>query len=229
MARRPRLILPAVPLHIIQRGNNRSTCFVGDTDRRVYLSMLQAYAVETACDVHAYVLMTNHVHLLLSARSETGPSALMRRLGQHYVQYFNRRHGRTGTLWEGRFRSCPVEQESYFLTCQRYIELNPVRAGMVDDPATHSWSSYRANAFGEQDALVTAHPAYLRLGSGIEERQSAYRALFQQALPELQLQQIRHAINGNVPIGTTPRLPGRPRREKSRIPQAKLALTPNSK
>lgn len=214
MARRPRLILPAVPLHIVQRGNNRNPCFGCDTDYLVYLSMLRHYANETACDLHAYVLMTNHVHLLLSARNETGPSVLMRRLGQHYVQYFNRRYGRTGTLWEGRFRSCLVEQESYFLICQRYIELNAVRAGIVDDPARYPWSSYRANAFGVPDTLITAHPVYYGLGSKDDERQAAYRALFQQALPEQQLELIRLAVNSNVPMGTTPRPRGRPRRVK---------------
>lgn len=224
MARRPRLVLPAVPLHIVQRGNNRAPCFADDTDYQVYLSMLLRYANDTACDVHAYVLMTNHVHLLLSARSGTAPSDLMRRLGQHYVQYFNRRHRRTGTLWEGRFRSGLVDHDGYLLICQRYIELNPVRVGIVDDPRHYPWSSYRRNALGADDPLLTMHPVYAELGKQDVERCTAYRRLFGRALPDEQVKQLRTAINSNAPIGTAsfierltmavgaPRPRGRPRR-----------------
>jgi putative transposase len=201
MARRPRLVLPAVPLHIIQRGNNRSPCFACETDYRVYLALAGQYAAEAACHVHAYVLMTNHVHLLLSSGNATGPSVLMRRLGQHYVQYFNRRHARTGTLWEGRFRSCLVEDERYLLICQRYIELNPVRAGMVSDPGHYTWSSYQANAFGADDPLVTPHLIYTGLGRHAGERRATYRDLFKEALPDQLLAQIRQASNGNAPLG----------------------------
>lgn len=201
MARRPRLVLPAVPLHIIQRGNNRNPCFASETDYLVYLSLLRQYAAAAACQIHAYVLMTNHVHLLLSSGSGDGPSMLMRRLGQHYVQYFNRRHQRTGTLWEGRFRSCLVEQERYLLICQRYIELNPVRAHMVSDPGGYPWSSFRANALGEDNPLVTPHVVYEGLGMHASERRSAYRHLFQEALSEQLLAQIRYASNSNSPLG----------------------------
>jgi putative transposase len=145
--------------------------------------------------------MTNHVHLLLSSGSKMGPSVLMRRLGQHYVQYFNRRQGRTGTLWEGRFRSCPVEDERYLLVCQRYIELNPVRAGMVDEPGQYQWSSYRANALGTEDPLVTPHLIYTGLGIHDSERRAAYRHLFQEALPDQLLIQIRRASNSNEALG----------------------------
>jgi putative transposase len=201
MARRPRLVLPAVPLHIIQRGNNRNPCFASETDYVVYLSLLQQYAAAAACQVHAYVLMTNHVHLLLSSGSRDGPSTLMRRLGQHYVQYFNRRHRRTGTLWEGRFRSCLVEQERYFLICHRYIELNPVRAGMVNDPGSYPWSSFRINALGEESPLITPHVVYAGLGKHAAERRSAYRYLFQEAISDQLLEQIRYAGNSNSPLG----------------------------
>jgi putative transposase len=201
MARRPRSVLPAVPLHIIQRGNNRSPCFASEADYLVYLTLLRQYAAETSCHVHAYVLMTNHVHLLLSSGSTTGPSVLMRRLGQHYVQYFNRRHQRTGTLWEGRFRSCLVECERYLLICQRYIELNPVRAGMVSDPGHYPWSSYRANASGVDDPLVTPHLVYVGLGTHDADRRAVYRHLFQETLSEQLLAQIRHASNSNAPLG----------------------------
>lgn len=201
MARRPRLVLPAVPLHIIQRGNNRNPCFAGETDYLVYLSLLRQYAAASACQIHAYVLMTNHVHLLLSSGSRDGPSMLMRRLGQHYVQYFNRRHGRTGTLWEGRFRSCLVEQERYLLICHRYIELNPVRAHMVNDPGAYPWSSFRTNALGEENALITPHVVYAGLGKHAAERRSAYRYLFHEAMSDQLLDQIRYASNSNSPLG----------------------------
>jgi putative transposase len=201
MARRPRLVLPAVPLHIIQRGNNRSPCFASETDYLVYLSLLGKYAATSACQVHAYVLMTNHVHLLLSSGHKDGPSMLMRRLGQHYVQYFNRRQQRTGTLWEGRFRSCLVEQARYLLICQRYIELNPVRAHMVSDPGGYPWSSFRTNALGEDNPLITPHVVYMGLGKHASERRSAYRYLFQEAMSDQLLDQIRYASNSNSPLG----------------------------
>jgi putative transposase len=201
MSRHKRLILPAVPLHVIQRGNNRGPCFAGEADYLVYLTLLRQYADEAACHIHAYVLMTNHVHLLLSTDSRTGPSVLMRRLGQHYVQYFNRRHRRSGTLWEGRFRSCLVDSERYLLVCQRYIELNPVRARMVDAPEVYPWSSYRANALGVDDPLVTPHPVYASLGTHDVDRYAAYRHLFLEELSEQLLKEIRHAGNSSRPLG----------------------------
>jgi putative transposase len=201
MARRPRLILPAVPLHIIQRGNNRHPCFACETDYLVYLTLARQYAAEAACQIHAYVLMTNHVHLLLSSASTNGPSTFMRRVGQHYVQYFNRRHARTGTLWEGRFRSCLVEDERYLLICQRYIELNPVRAGMASEPGEYRWSSYHANAGGLDDPLVTPHLIFARLGRHASERRAAYQDLFRERLSDQLLAQIRRASNSNKPLG----------------------------
>jgi putative transposase len=137
MPRRPRLALPNIPLHIIQRGNNRQACFFANEDYRIYLESLRESAAKTDCRIHAYVLMTNHVHLLLSAECADAPGALMKALGQRYVQYVNRTYRRSGTLWEGRFRSCLTQQETYLLACQRYIELNPVRAGMVTHPAEY--------------------------------------------------------------------------------------------
>lgn len=197
------MILPAIPLHIIQRGNNRGPCFAGTADYLVYMTLLRQYAAEAACHVHAYVLMTNHVHLLLSTGSRSGPSVLMRRLGQHYVQYFNRRHGRSGTLWEGRFRSSLVDSERYLLVCQRYIELNPVRARMVETPEAYPWSSYRANALGADDPLVTPHLVYTGLGAHDVDRRAAYRHLFLEDLSEQLLAEIRHAGNGSRPLGPT--------------------------
>jgi putative transposase len=164
--------------------------------------MLRECAYDSGCALHAYVLMTNHVHLLFSPDDEHGASALMRRLGQRYVQYFNRRHTRTGTLWEGRFRSCLVLDEQYFLACQRYIELNPVRARMVDKPEHYPWSSYRINAFGQDSSLIKPHPAYLRMHNETLARQAAYRELCEDALSEQLITEIRNASNGNRPLGT---------------------------
>lgn len=226
MARRARLVIPGIPLHIIQRGNNRHSCFLADRDYIVYMSMLQRCADQASCLVHAYVLMTNHVHLLITPEGTKSPGKLMKALGQRYVQYINRRYRRTGTLWEGRFRSCIVDDERYFLTCQRYIELNPVRAEMVEHPRQHLWSSYRANAEGSESHLVTPHDVYLRLGQENAERQAAYRDLFQDELPSEHLEFIRRATNGNYAVGDAafkkraadvlaqyvePQLPGRPR------------------
>lgn len=202
MPRRPRVVLPNTPLHLIQRGNNRQICFVADEDYRFYLDWLREYAGKTGCRLHAYVLMTNHVHLLVSADRGESLGKLMKALGQRYVQYFNRTYRRSGTLWEGRYRSCPIQAEDYLLACQRYIELNPVRAGMVGHPAEYRWSSYRANAQGEADALVTPHEMYLRLGDSDASRQAAYRELFRHALDPGLVDEIRRATNGNFALGS---------------------------
>jgi putative transposase len=228
MPRQPRLVLPGVALHVIQRGNNRSTCFLGESDHVVYLLHLRELAGKLDCDVHAYCLMTNHVHLLLTPRSTSGCGALMRDLGQRYVQYFNRHHGRSGTLWEGRFRSCVAESANYVLGCYRYIELNPVRAGMVGAPAQYRWSSHAGNIGLRVDPLIVAHEEYLALGSNEKSRRDAYRGLFDQVLEPSFLVAIREATNGGYPLSSdslrrdiasmNPRRtePGRPgRRRKS--------------
>jgi putative transposase len=204
MPRRARLVLPNLPMHLIQRGNNRQICFAADQDYRVYLNWLMDYARKAECQIHAYVLMTNHVHLLLSAARVESPGELMKALGQRYVQYFNRTYKRSGTLWEGRFRSCLANSEQYLLACQRYIELNPVRAGMVNHPADYRWSSYRANAQGEENALLTPHPLYLGLGLDTAQRLNRYRELFRHELEPGLVDQIRQATNGNYVLGNTP-------------------------
>jgi putative transposase len=202
MPRRPRLSLPHVPLHVIQRGNNRQTCFADDEDRQNYLKWLREYASATGCKVHAFVLMDNHVHLLLSAERAEAPGQLMKALGQRYVQYFNRRYQRSGTLWEGRFRSSLIDAESYLMTCYRYIESNPVRAGLVAHPEAYRWSSYAANAHGEPDSLVTPHALYRALGRSAAQRQAAYRAMFDQTLQPGMVDALRRATNGNFALGT---------------------------
>ena len=201
MPRRARLALPNVPQHLIQRGNNRQACFFADEDYNFYLEWLAEYAGKTGCRIHAYVLMTNHVHLLLSAEQTGAAGMLMKALGQRYVQYVNRTYRRSGTLWEGRFRSCLTQGEAYLLACHRYIELNPVRAVMVEHPAEYRWSSYRANAQGEPDALLHPHLLYLALGSDAASRQAAYRELFRLELEPGLVDEIRRATNGNFALG----------------------------
>jgi putative transposase len=202
MPRRPRLALPNVPLHLIQRGNNRQACFISDEDYRFYLDWLGESAGKTGCRIHAYVLMTNHVHLLVSSARSEAPGELMKALGQRYVQYMNRTYRRSGTLWEGRYRSCPTQAEDYLLACQRYIELNPVRAGMVDHPGEYRWSSYRANAQGEADVLIQPHEVYKRLGQYATNRQAAYREMFRYELEPGLVDEIRRATNGNYALGS---------------------------
>jgi putative transposase len=163
--------------------------------------MLRECAFDCGCALHAYVLMTNHVHLLLSPSADDSASMMMQRLGRRYVCYFNRRHARTGTLWEGRFRSSPMLDERYLMICHRYIELNPTRACMVDAPSDYPWSSYRSNALGQQNDLLTPHSLYMRLGAGPEARQAAYRHLFGDALSDETLDQLRQAGKGNRPLG----------------------------
>jgi putative transposase len=226
MPRRGRLTVPGVPLHLIQRGNNRQAIFFEEMDFRVFLGYLVEGCLKSDVQVHAYALMTNHLHLLVSSASPDGPGKLMQSVCLRYTQWVNRKCNRTGTLWEGRYRSCPTQQETYFLACSRYIELNPVRAGMVNHPAAYPWTSYRANAHGENNSLVKPHPVYDSLGPTPETRQEAYRGLFENDLePEL-LTAIRKATNGNFALGnkvfsqkmaeilgkrTEPGTPGRPK------------------
>jgi putative transposase len=202
MPRPSRLILPGVAVHVIQRGNNRVACFRHDNDYLMYLAHLRQLSEKYDCALHAYCLMTNHVHLLLTPQTAGACTGLMRDLGQRYVQYFNGRHERTGTLWEGRFRSCIAESALYVLGCYRYIELNPVRAGMVDHPTGYLWSSYAVNSGLRSDPLISCHPEYLALAIDAESRHSAYRAMFDQRLePGLQ-KAIRDATNGGYPLAS---------------------------
>lgn len=228
MPRQPRPIVAEIPVHIIQRGNNRLKCFFVDADFELYRELLRDAALKADCEIHAYALMTNHVHLLVSSKHDHGPASMMKSLGERYVQYVNRRHARTGTLWGGRYRSCLVQSERYLMVCHRYIELNPVRAEMVTHPADYPWSSYRRNAHGEADPLVTPHYLYGRLGMDDLSRERAYRDLFSEVLPDSTLCAIRKATNGNFSLGNSefademstklgrpvvPRQPGRPKKQ----------------
>ena len=195
MARLPRFVIPGQPQHVIQRGNNRDAIFVADEDYQYYLQKLDDACKKYDCSIHAYVLMTNHVHLLMTPHSENGISKVMQYIGRYYVQYFNFQYQRTGTLWEGRYKATLLDSESYLLTCSRYIELNPVRAGMVKNPTDYPWSSYHCNALGEDNRLITPHAAYKALGIGDVPCHSQYFALFASHIPEATIEQIRVATN----------------------------------
>ena len=201
MPRRARLVLPNVPLHVIQRGNNRAACFFADEDYQFYLEWLASAAREHGCAIHAYCLMTNHVHLLLTADTPDGVGGMMKALGQRYVQYVNRTYRRSGTLWEGRFRSCLLQEDDYVLACYRYIELNPVRAAMVAHPADYRWSSYRSNAQNEAALFLRPQSLYLALGCDAAERTAAYRELFRYQLDPGLVDRMRGATNGNFVLG----------------------------
>jgi len=202
MPRQARLILPDVAVHIIQRGNNRAACFRIDTDYQIYLLHLAELASGLGCLVHAYCLMTNHVHLLLAPPSADACIGLMRNLGQRYVQYFNRRHDRTGTLWEGRFRSCITESARYVLACYRYIEMNPVRAGMVTRPVDYRWSSHACNTGRRSETLISPHPEFLALGNESLKRHESYGSLFADDVDTSLMRAIRESTNGGYPLGS---------------------------
>ena len=163
MPRRPRVHIDDVPLHIVQRGHNREPCFFAEEDYHTYLHWLNEALRKEQCALHAYALMTNHVHLLLTPRDAKAVPQLIIALGRRYVQYINVSYRRTGTLWDSRYKSSLIQAETYLLACQRYIELNPVRANMVDDPAHYRWSSYRSNALGQTSDILTPHPLYQSL------------------------------------------------------------------
>lgn len=201
MARLPRVCLPGVPLHLIQRGNNRQACFASDSDFAAYASWLQEYSEKYHVDIHAWVFMTNHVHLLVTPNTKSGVSKMMQSLGQRYVRYFNYSCRRSGTLWEGRYKSCIVDADKYLLACQRYIELNPVRAGMVDSPADYKWSSYPANGLGKDSNIHTPHPVYIALGRDRQSRNKAYRELFKAHVDVDEVELIRDATNKGLAIG----------------------------
>jgi putative transposase len=201
MPRRPRIHLDAVPLHIVQRGHNRQPCFFAEEDYHTYLHWLNEALHKEHCALHAYALMTNHVHLLLTPQDAGAVPNLIIALGRRYVQYINTTYRRTGTLWDSRYKSSLIQSETYLLACQRYIELNPVRADMVADPAHYRWTSYRSNALGQTSAILTPHPLYQTLGSTNEEKQSAYRALFRAQLDGEAIADIRLALNQNQPLG----------------------------
>jgi len=200
MPRPPRFHLDNVPLHIVQRGHNRGPCFFAEEDYKSYLHWLHEALTEAQCALHAYVLMTNHVHLLVTPRHADAVPTVLVSLGRRYVQRVNRIYGRTGTLWDSRYKSSLIHSNRYLLACQRYIELNPVRAAIVRDPSLYRWSSYHAHAFGQPDAYVSSHPLYWALGRDGQERQTAYRRLFDAHLDRAAVDNIRLAIKQCQPL-----------------------------
>lgn len=223
MARKPRLVLPGVALHIVQRGNDRMACFKDDSDYLFYLGRLRALAPRHECNVHAYCLMRNHVHLLITPDTGSGCAMLMKELSQPYAHYFNTRYARTGTLWEGRYRACVAESARYVIACYRYIELNPVRAGVVGHPGLYPWSSYAVNCGERADPLIVSHAEFDALALHEQQRRVVYRDLLNQGLDQHTVRAIRSATSGGYPLGsetfkatlskTTRKLdPGRPGR-----------------
>ncbi len=202
MPRPLRYTLSNVPQHVIQRGNNRQPVFFHANDYRFYLACLQKAAATYGSAVHAYVLMTNHVHLLMQPSQPNSIAKVMQALGRRYVRYINTTYHRTGTLWEGRYRASLVEAEYYLLACYRYIELNPVRAGLVQRPEDYPWSSYRWHALGQNDPVVEDHALYIALGSTPQERHRAYRELCQQYLDAQVLEEIRTTVHQSRVLGT---------------------------
>jgi putative transposase len=202
MARLRRYCPSGIPQHVIQRGNNRTACFASDKDMGVYAHCLWEAASRFGLMIHGWVFMTNHIHLLVTPETDDSLSKAMQFLGRRYVRYFNQTYERTGTLFEGRFKSCLVQQSDYFLVCLRYIELNPVRARMVEDPADYRWSSYSANAFGRPAKIWTPHPLYLGLGESDSERQARYRSLFESRIEGKLISDIRQAVNRGLAFGS---------------------------
>ena len=202
MARLPRITPADVAVHIIQRGNNRQVCFVSDEDHEAYVGWLKEFSQKYKVDIHAWVMMTNHVHLLCTPQQTGAISLMMQSLGRRYVRYFNHEYQRSGTLWEGRYKSCLVQNERYLLEVYRYIELNPVRAEMVMEPGEYRWSSYAVNAEGKTSSLCIPHPEYLALGKTSSERQESYRILFDHHDEHAEfLKEIRENTNKGLAIG----------------------------
>lgn len=201
MPRKPRFFVPGLPVHIVQRGRSREPVFFEDSDYRAYLEWLGEGAARYRCAVHAYVLMTNHVHVLATPDGREGITRMMQYVGRRYVPYVNATYGTSGSLWEGRYKASLIHDEAYLLTCMRYIELNPVRANMVKSPTHYRWSSYRANAQGETNEILTPHPLYLALGRGPGSRQQVYRDLFKAHLDPGALRDIRDAWQSGTPLG----------------------------
>jgi putative transposase len=229
MPRIARIRAPEYPLHIVQRGHNRASCFRFAGDFARYLEVLHETASAHECRIHAFVLMTNHVHLLVTCDDRMGPSMLMKRVAQKHAQKLNRREQRSGSFWSDRFHSSVVQTESYLLACYRYIEMNPVRAGMVASPRLYRWSSYRHNAEGTACPIITPHSLYLELGARPGERQRAYRALFDDVADSCVRDQFHSAARASRAVGdeafhrrlsqelgvcTHARRPGRPSRSR---------------
>lgn len=203
MPRKPRFIIPNVPVHIVQRGHSRNPVFFEDGDYSAYLNWLKTGAERYRVAIHAYVLMTNHIHILATPSDTESVMRMMQYVGRHYVPYINFTYGTSGSIWEGRYKASLVQDETYLLTCMRYIELNPVRADMVRSPARYPWSSYRANAQGKENTLITPHAEYLALGTSSDERCRVYKDLFKGHVDADDLRDIRTSLQTGTPLGNS--------------------------
>lgn len=201
MARLPRLTLADQPHHVIQRGNNRQMIFVDRADHEVMLGLLGENALRFSIALHAYVLMDNHFHLLATPSDGNGMALWMQAVGRRYVRYFNDRHGRTGTLWEGRYKSTLIQTDSYLLTCMAYMDLNPVRAGMVTDAQDYLWSSYGHHAGLRVDRLVTPHPLYWALGNTPFAREAAYAEMVRGGVSQVDQHRLTEATLQGWAVG----------------------------
>jgi len=232
MPRKPRFFLPGVPAHIVQRGHSREPVFFENSDYIAYLTWLMEAAERYDCEVHAYVLMTNHVHILATPNDKQGISRMMQYVGRRYVPYINHSYGTSGSIWEGRYKASLINDEQYMLSCMRYIELNPVRANMVNVPAQYRWSSYRYNALGKENELITPHQLYLNMGSAKGKRLEEYRSLFNAHVDEEDINVIRAAWQTGTPLGNDYFKKKIEKKLKSKVGQdrrgrpSKRALTP---
>jgi putative transposase len=201
LPRKPRFFLPDAPVHVVQRGHSREPVFFEDNDYSAYLHWVEEAVERYDCVIHAYALMTNHVHFLITPRDKRGISLMMQHVGRRYTPYINHTYGTSGSIWEGRFKASLIHDEEYLLTCMRYIELNPVRANMVSNPAQYRWSSYRCNAQGKENKLLSAHPLYEQLGRSKLEQCEAYKTLFKAHLEPEDLKDIRASLQTGTPLG----------------------------
>jgi putative transposase len=201
MPRQARYFILGIPQHVVIRGIDKQATFFAPDDYELFLRVLANEADKSNCCVHAYVLMTNHVHLLVTPNSSRAIPRLIQGLGRNYVQAINRRYNRTGTLWQGRYKACLVQADDYLLACQQYIELNPTRAGMVTDPADYPYSSYRSHALGIENVSLTPHEVYVALGNTDIARQLAYRELFESTLTRSIVSSIREATHACRVLG----------------------------
>ena len=201
MSRRERLFAKGMALHVTQRGNNRTTTFLKPSDYEIFLFFLRLTTTRYALRLHAYALMSNHFHLMVTPESPEQLSRAMQSLGRRYVRFFNERYERTGTLWEGRYRTALITNERYWLACMRYVEMNPVRGGIVASPELYRWSSYRAHAFGTPNTLLAPHPVYESLGNLPHRRQQIWRRICGQVVTNEQMDGLRASIRNGVVLG----------------------------
>lgn len=220
MARLPRLTVPGYPHHIIQRGNNRQAIFGGQADYELLLGLIDEHARKQHVAVHAYVLMSNHFHLLATPETEEGIPQMMQAIGRRYVRNYNLRHQRSGTLWEGRYKSTLIQAERYLLACMVYMDLNPVRAGMVPDPADYTWSSHQHYVGRRVDKLITPHPLYWELGNTPFARDEAYGALVRAGISESEKQALTDSALRGWALGEPDYVADLQRRTERRVARA---------